>query len=139
MTTARKRLFDIDLLRGKLYSGGWVDGDALVDVTEPATGATLLRVGLGSADTVARAAKLALEAQKKWVDVPPEEKRQLFLRAERLLEPGRLGRREPPSRAFFRGKGAALSSRAGRRFTPWRDQKSGRAKPPPDVRRATDS
>lgn len=79
------KLFDLDVLDGAIYSGGWVKGDDRVDVVEPATGNTLLTVGLGSAETVAKAAKIAKEAQKSWVQVPPEEKRQLFIRAEQVM------------------------------------------------------
>jgi benzaldehyde dehydrogenase (NAD) len=81
----RKKLFELDRIRGKIYSNGWVDGDNTVDVIEPATGATLLQVGVGSAATVAKAAKSAAEAQKKWERVPPEEKRKLFIRAEQVI------------------------------------------------------
>ena len=56
-STSRKKLFEVDSIHGKIYSNGWVKGDSLVDVVEPATGATLLQVGLGSAATVARAAR----------------------------------------------------------------------------------
>ncbi len=52
------------LWRGKIYSGGWVDGgggDA--PVTEPATGAELGRAGIAAPADVARAAELAAAAQ----------------------------------------------------------------------------
>ena len=42
-------------------------------------------VGLGSAATVARAARIAAEAQQDWVKVNPEEKRKLFIRAEQVM------------------------------------------------------
>jgi len=84
-TTARNRLFDLDRIDGKIYSNGWVKGDLSVDVIEPATGAILARVGLGSAATVARAAGAAAKAQKEWVLVPAEEKRKLFIRAEQIM------------------------------------------------------
>ena len=81
-TAGKRKLFDLDQILGKIYSNGWMDGDALVDVVEPATGATLATVGLVSAATVAKAAQSALKAQKQWALVPPEEKRKLFIRAE---------------------------------------------------------
>ena len=79
------KLFDLDLLDGAIYSGGWIPGDERVDVMEPATGARLATVGLGSAATVARAARIAAEAQQDWVKVNPEEKRKLFIRAEQVM------------------------------------------------------
>ena len=82
---AQKRLFDLEQIKGKIYSNGWRDGDTTVDVIEPATGAVLAQVGLGSAVTVAAAAKRALEAQKKWEVFPPEEKRKLFIKAEQVM------------------------------------------------------
>ncbi|WP_428342522.1 aldehyde dehydrogenase family protein [Mycobacterium sp.] len=78
-------LFDLEQVRGAIYSNGWVPGDSTVDVIEPATGATLATVGLGSAATIAKAAESAAQAQKEWVNVPPEEKRKLFIRAEAVM------------------------------------------------------
>ena len=82
---AQKRLFDLEQIKGKIYSNGWRDGDSIVDVIEPATGAVLAQVGLGSAATVAAAAKRALAAQKQWVLFPAEEKRKLFIKAEQII------------------------------------------------------
>ena len=84
-TSPIKRLFDLDQIKGKIYSNGWVDGDSTVDVIEPSTGKTLVTVGLGSSATVAKAAKVALKAQKQWELVPAEEKRKLFIRAEAIM------------------------------------------------------
>lgn len=39
--TTTPRLFDLHMLDGAIYSGGWVKGDSRVDVVEPATGAVL--------------------------------------------------------------------------------------------------
>lgn len=83
--TAPGKLFDLDRMRGAIYSSGWVKGDATLDVVEPATGETLATVGRGTAQTVAKAAKAAAAAQKKWALVPPEEKRKLFIRAEQVM------------------------------------------------------
>ena len=82
---AQKRLFDLDQIKGKIYSNGWRDGDSTVDVIEAATGLVLAQVGLGSAATIAAAAKRALEAQKKWALFPAEEKRKLFIKAEQII------------------------------------------------------
>jgi acyl-CoA reductase-like NAD-dependent aldehyde dehydrogenase len=57
-------LMDEAVWRGKIYSGGWVDGgggDAAV--TEPATGAELGRTGIATRADVARAAQIAAAAQ----------------------------------------------------------------------------
>lgn len=79
------KLFDLDRMRGAIYSSGWVKGDATLDVVEPATGGTLATIGTGNAATVAKAAKAAAQAQKGWALVPPEEKRKLFIRAEQVM------------------------------------------------------
>jgi benzaldehyde dehydrogenase (NAD) len=57
-------LMDEAVWRGKIYSGGWVDGgggDAAV--IEPATGDELGRTGIANPADVARAAQLAAAAQ----------------------------------------------------------------------------
>jgi acyl-CoA reductase-like NAD-dependent aldehyde dehydrogenase len=57
-------LTDETVWRGKIYSGGWVDGgggDAAV--IEPATGAELGRTGIATQADVAHAAQLAAAAQ----------------------------------------------------------------------------
>jgi benzaldehyde dehydrogenase (NAD) len=82
---AAKRLFDLDEIDGKYYSNGWRDGDQCVEVIEPATGAILARVGLGSAASVSAAAERALAAQQQWALVAPEDKRKLFIEAERVM------------------------------------------------------
>ncbi len=83
--SSRPRLFDLEQIAGKIYSNGWVDGDQIIDVIEPATGATLAKVGLGSKAAIAKAAQSAAKAQKEWALVPPEEKRKLFIRAEQVM------------------------------------------------------
>lgn len=87
MTAAQTapRLFDPDVVSGKIYSGGWVDGAEVVDVIEPATGESLGRTGLGSAALVARATEAAAAAQREWVRVPAEQKRELFIRAADVM------------------------------------------------------
>lgn len=80
-----KKLFNWEEMGGKFYSGDWKQGVQEIDVTEPATGKTIARVGLGSAETIASSAKMAAAVQKEWMLVPPEEKRALLIRAEALL------------------------------------------------------
>ncbi len=82
---AANRLFDLDAIDGKYYSNGWRDGDETVEVIEPATGATLARVGLASTASVSAAAERARAAQREWASVPPEAKRKLFVEAERVM------------------------------------------------------
>jgi benzaldehyde dehydrogenase (NAD) len=82
---ASKHLFDLAEIDGKYYSNGWRDGDEVIDVIEPATGAILARVGLGSATAVAAAVQRAQAAQRDWVRVSPEDKRRLFIEAERVM------------------------------------------------------
>ena len=80
-----KKLFDWEEMDGKLYSNGWRAGVQTSDVIEPATGKKIARVGLGSAQIIAEAAKTAAAAQKEWMLVPPESKRALLLRADAVL------------------------------------------------------
>jgi len=80
-----KKLFNWEEMDGKLYSNGWKAGVQTSDVVEPATGKKIARVGLGSADIIAEAAKTAAAAQKEWMLVPPESKRALLIRADAVL------------------------------------------------------
>ena len=78
-------LMDEAVWRGKVYSGGWVDGgggDA--PVTEPATGAELGRTGIATPADVARAAQLAAAAQPAWAATPHTERSALLRRAADL-------------------------------------------------------
>ena len=78
-------LMDEAVWRGKIYSGGWVDGgggDA--PVIEPATGAELGRTGIATPADVARAAQLAAAAQPAWAATPHTERSALLRRAADL-------------------------------------------------------
>src|SRR5579863_6364987 len=80
-------LMDEAVWRGKIYSGGWVDGgggDAAV--IEPATGAELARTGIARPADVARAARLAAAAQPAWAAVPHTERAALLRRAAAIWE-----------------------------------------------------
>ncbi len=81
----KTQLFNWAEMNGKLYSNGWRDGIQTTNVVAPATGKILGQAALGSAAIIAEAAEIAAEAQKKWVLVPPEEKRSLLIRADALL------------------------------------------------------
>src|SRR5215469_11368537 len=78
-------LMDEAVWRGKIYSGGWVDGaggDAAV--IEPATGAELGRTGIAGPADVAGAARIAAEAQPAWAATPHTERSALLRRAADL-------------------------------------------------------
>src|SRR3984957_20260867 len=85
---ARERsmaLMDEAVWRGKIYSGGWVDGSGGdAPVTEPATGAELGRTGIATPADVARAAQLAAAAQPAWAATPHTERSALLRRAAAL-------------------------------------------------------
>lgn len=84
-TLTKKQLFNWAEMNGKLYSNGWKEGVQTTNITAPATGKVLGQAALGSAGTIAEAAKVATVAQKEWMRVPPEEKRSLLIRADALL------------------------------------------------------
>jgi benzaldehyde dehydrogenase (NAD) len=68
--------------RGKVFSGGWVNGgggDAAV--VEPATGAELGRTGIGGPADITRAARQAAEAQREWAARPYTERAALLRKA----------------------------------------------------------
>ena len=50
-------LMDEAVWRGKIYSGGWVDGGGDAAVIEPATGTEFRRTGIATPADVARAAQ----------------------------------------------------------------------------------
>src|SRR5580693_1551378 len=78
-------LMDEAVWRGKIYSGGWVDGSGGdAPVTEPATGAELGRTGIATPADVARAAQLAVAAQPAWAATPHTERSALLRRAADL-------------------------------------------------------
>jgi benzaldehyde dehydrogenase (NAD) len=78
-------LMDEAVWRGKIYSGGWIEGgggDAAV--IEPATGAELGRTGIATPADVGRAAQLAAAAQPAWAATPHTERSALLRRAADL-------------------------------------------------------
>lgn len=67
---------------GKIYSGGWVDGGAgVADVTEPATGDVLEKIGIATAADVATAAVRAREAQREWAARSYDERAKVLRQA----------------------------------------------------------
>jgi benzaldehyde dehydrogenase (NAD) len=72
-------LTDEAVWRGKIYSGGWVEGaGGHAAVIEPATGAELGRTGIAGPADVGRAARLAAEAQPAWAATPHTERSALL-------------------------------------------------------------
>jgi benzaldehyde dehydrogenase (NAD) len=71
---------------GHVFLGGaWIPGSAgTIDVTEPATGATLGRVGLADAGDLAKAAESAAEAQRDWASRSHIERATVLRRAAQL-------------------------------------------------------
>ncbi len=80
-------LLDAEVWAGKVFDGGWLasrGGER--QVLEPATGATLGRVGLADADDVKRAGAVAADAQKEWARASYELRARVVRRAGDLWE-----------------------------------------------------
>ena len=85
---ATERLLDDTVFAGKIYiNGQWVTGGGGVAPSiEPATGETLVSVGLANAADVATAAEGAAAAQKAWVATPHPVRAAVLRRAGALWE-----------------------------------------------------
>ncbi|MBF5008083.1 benzaldehyde dehydrogenase [Burkholderia pseudomultivorans] len=81
-----KALFDSDVWAGKFFSGGWTAGPGTADVIEPATGATLGRIGIADGETVAGASAAARRAQPAWFGLPYDERSAVLRRAAAVAE-----------------------------------------------------
>ncbi|GLW07051.1 aldehyde dehydrogenase [Microtetraspora sp. NBRC 13810] len=70
----------------KVFIGGsWVPGSGgTADVIEPATGASLGRIGVAGADDLARAAESAAAAQREWAATPHPQRAAVLRRAAAL-------------------------------------------------------
>jgi len=80
-------ILETSVWNGNIFTGAWRPAlGGSVDVTEPATGKVLTRVGLANADDVAIATKLAAEAQPAWAATPVRERAEILLRAAVYLE-----------------------------------------------------
>ena len=72
---------------GKINTGSWTTGaGGTIDVTEPATGASLGSVGAASREDVLAAAARAAAAQQEWARTKPEERAAVLRRAGMLFE-----------------------------------------------------
>lgn len=80
-------LLDPALWDGKIYLGGWREGNGGTQpALEPATGETLGTIGVASADDVREASAAAAAAQKDWAARKPEERAAVLRRAGALWE-----------------------------------------------------
>ena len=71
---------------GNVFTGAWTrPAGGSADVREPATGATLCRVGAANAQDVAASARAAFEAQPAWAESAYEERAAIFREAARLV------------------------------------------------------
>jgi benzaldehyde dehydrogenase (NAD) len=81
-----KELLDESVWSGRIYSDGWSDAPATIDVIQPATGAVLGAAGVADKAAVARAAKSAAAAQVEWAATSFVERARVLRRAADLLE-----------------------------------------------------
>jgi benzaldehyde dehydrogenase (NAD) len=80
-------LLDESTWAGKVFLGGWTEaGGGTAAVTEPATGSELARIGVATADDVARAATIAAAAQAEWAARPFTQRAAVLRRAGDLWE-----------------------------------------------------
>ncbi|MGH1354535.1 MAG: benzaldehyde dehydrogenase [Thalassovita sp.] len=69
-----------------IFTGDWQKADTALPVAEPATGETLVEVGLANARDVAAAAERAAKAQLEWAEMPFLDRAAVFRRAAAILE-----------------------------------------------------
>ncbi|GAB3033398.1 benzaldehyde dehydrogenase [Parafrigoribacterium mesophilum] len=72
---------------GKVYSSGWVTSSGgSQDIMEPATESAIGRFGVANAQDVARAAEVAVEAQKGWASTSYDQRAAVLRRAGELID-----------------------------------------------------
>ncbi|MGB8267062.1 MAG: aldehyde dehydrogenase family protein, partial [Candidatus Velthaea sp.] len=74
MKATKERLLEPTTWDGLGFVDGWQTLHGVQTVVEPATGATLGRVGMANAADVARATSLARRAQTDWAALPYERR-----------------------------------------------------------------
>lgn len=79
------KLMNFELFNGNVFDGRWIKGSSSIEIKEPATGKSIVSVGVADASMISRSAQKALIAQKEWAEVNCEDKRKLFIEAERVL------------------------------------------------------
>lgn len=73
--------------KNKIFAGTWTDGGAgTLDVTAPATGEMIARVGLADTADLDRSVGAATSAQRDWAALPYEARANVLRKAARLLE-----------------------------------------------------
>jgi len=88
VTETAARLLDEAVFAGRIYiDGQWVPGGGgEIPSVEPATGETLVSVGVASPDDVTRAAEGASRAQKEWAATPHPVRAGILRKAAQLWE-----------------------------------------------------
>jgi benzaldehyde dehydrogenase (NAD) len=84
--SASVQLLASDVWQDRLFTGSWCAGTSESDVTEPATGKRLGRIGMADASLVAVSSAAAYEAQPNWASLPYEERAAVMRSAARLAE-----------------------------------------------------
>ena len=86
-TLATTTLLDDGRWSGCIFDGSWRAGQGgTAEVTEPATGDALERIGVASPADVERSAQRAAQAQRDWAATPYEERAAVLRRAGALWE-----------------------------------------------------
>jgi benzaldehyde dehydrogenase (NAD) len=79
--------FDTHTWNGRIFSGGWREGDGgVADVVAPATGETLAQYGIATPADLDRAVAEASQAQRVWAAMPFTARAAIFRRAGQLVE-----------------------------------------------------
>jgi benzaldehyde dehydrogenase (NAD) len=76
--TDSTKLIGDEQLSGGAFTGSWTTLSTTTDVQEPATGATLGKIGIASPDDIAAAAASARAAQKAWASDTPDNRAAVF-------------------------------------------------------------
>ncbi len=79
-------LLDEQIWAGRIFSNGWIDAPATVDVIEPATGGVLGTAGIADRGAVAGAAASAARAQPEWAALAATERATVLRRAADVLD-----------------------------------------------------
>ncbi|API55226.1 benzaldehyde dehydrogenase (plasmid) [Rhizobium leguminosarum] len=87
MNNQNQNFLDTERWQGRAFFADWQTTAAgVMDVTDPATGAVIVSVGVGGAADIARAATEARAAQKIWAKTLPTERARILSKAADLLE-----------------------------------------------------
>lgn len=73
------------LWEGRLWSGGWREASATIEVTEPATGTVVATAGAATPADVDAAVAAAVEAQRDWAAQPYVERTRVLRKAAELF------------------------------------------------------